>query len=205
MVHFNEKYEKVWYVHLFMDVYRKPKVLVDEYENVTVRQSSLNSFTKCDIVCADKTRPFCRVCDVFNNEVDANEHIKTLALKADDLISTYAKEMVEYIQGIFRKVVFGEKPKQFIANTYCSKIDPNKPIWSRLNCHKLILTNGCTLNLESVTDTDLLFNIILDIKNRHYFVLSEDYDSHKKFNSLSIYELSTAVEEFMLKLKGYEV
>ena len=204
MVHFNEKYEKVWYVHLSMDVYRQPKVLVDEYENVVIKQSTLNSFERCDIVCAGKTRPFCRVCDVFNNEEDAEKYKKLLTLKADDLISTYAKEMVEYIQETFKKVGFGEKPNQFIANAYQIK-HPNSLTWSSLNCHSLILTNGCTLNLESVTDTDLLFNIILDIKNRHYFVLSEDYDSHKKFNSLSIYELSTAVEEFMLKLKGYEV
>jgi hypothetical protein len=204
MVHFNEKYEKVWYVHLSMDVYRQPKVLVDEYENVVIKQSTLNSFERCDIVCAGKTRPFCRVCDVFNNEEDAEKYKKLLTLKADDLISTYAKEMVEYIQEIFKKVGFGEKPKQFIANAHQIK-HSNSLTWSRLNCHKLILTNGCTLNLESVTDIDLLFNIILDIKNRHYFVLSEDYDSHKKFNSLSIYELSTAVEEFMLKLKGYLV
>lgn len=205
MVHFNEKYEKVWYVHLSMDVYRQPKVLVDEYEHVVIKQSTLGSFEKCDIVCADRTRPFCRVCDVFNNEVDANKHIKILTIKGDDLILTYAKEMVEYIQGIFRKVGGDKKTELFIANAYCPKIDPNKPIWSKLNSHKILLTNGCTLNLESVTDTDLLFNIILDIKNRHYFVLSEDYYSHKKFNSLSIHELSTAVEEFMLKLKGYQV
>jgi hypothetical protein len=141
---------------------------------------------------------------VFDNEEDAEKHKESLTLKADDLISTYAKEMVEYIQKIFKKVGFAKNPKQFIANAYQIK-HPNILTWSSLNCQKLILSNGCTLNLESVTDTDLLFNIILDIKNRHYFVLSEDYDSHKKFNSLSIYELSTAVEEFMLKLKGYFV
>ena len=205
MVHFNEKYKKVWYVHLSMDVYRQPRVLVDEYENVIIRQSSLNSFTKCDIECVDRTRPFCRVCDVFNNEVDANKHIKTLTLKGDDLILTYAKEMVEYIQGIFRKVCGDEKTELFIANAYCPKIDPNKPIWSKLNSHKILLTNGCTLNLEDVVNTDLLFRIIFDIKDENYFVLTEDYDLHRKFHSLSKCELYDTTNEFFLKLKGYKI
>lgn len=204
MVSFNKKYKKVWYVHLSMGLYRKPSICVDIYENAVIKQSKLGSIEKCDIVSNDITRPFCLTCDVFNNEEDAEKYKKLLTLKADDLISTYTKEMVEYIQEIFKKVGFGEKPKQFIANAHQIK-HSNSLTWSKLNCHKLILTNGCTLNLESVTDIDLLFNIILDIKNRHYFVLSEDYDSHKNFNSLSIYELSTAVEEFMLKLKGYLV
>ena len=203
MVHFNEKYEKVWYVHLSMDVYHQPKVLVDEYENVVIKQSTLNSFERCDIVCADKTRPFCRVCDVFNNEIDANKHIKALTLKGDDLILTYAKEMVEYIQGIFRKVGGDEKTELFIANAY-PKID-SKPIWSKLNSHKILLTNGCTLNLEDVVNTELLFSIIFDIKNENYFLLTEDYDLHKKFHSLSKYELCVKIDEFFLKLKGYEV
>ena len=204
MVEFNEKYEKVFYVYLSMDINRQPKVLVDEYENVIIRQSSLNSLTECDIVCADRTRPFCKVFDVFNNEVDANKYIKTLTLKGDELILTYAKEMVEYIQEIFRKVGGDGKTELFIANAY-PRINPNKPIWSKLNSHKILLTNGYTLNLEDVVDTDLLFRIISDIKNKNYFVLTEDYDLHKKFHSLSVFELCDKTHEFMLKLKGYQI
>ena len=188
-----------------MELYSKPSIYVDIYENAVIKQSELDSTEKCDIVSNGTTRPFCRICDVFNNEEDAEKHKKLLILKADDLISTYAKEMVEYIQEIFKKVGFGDKPKQFIANAYHQIKRSNSLTWLSLNCHKLILTNGCALNLESVTDTDLLFNIISDIKNRHYFVLSEDYDLHKKFDSLSIFELCAAVQEFSLKLKGYFV
>ena len=204
MIHFNEKYGKVWYVHLSMDVNRQPKVLVDKYENVVVKQSTLNSFERCDIVCTNKTRPFCRVCDVFNNEEDANKHMEELILKGNQLMFIYAKEMVEYIQGIFRKVGGDEKTELFIANAYCPKID-NKPIWSKLNSHNILLTNGYTLNLEDVVDTDLLFRIIFDIKDENYFVLTEDYDLHKKFHSLSKSELWDKTNEFFLKLKGYEV
>lgn len=202
MVNFNEKYEKVWYVHLSMNINRRPIVYADTYENVVIEQSTLGSFERCDIVCADKTRPFCRVCDVFNNEEDANKHKKALILKGDQLLLTYGKEMIESIREIFKKVGMCGKG-QFIANS--CKDYQSKLTWAKLNFYKVILTDMHILNLEDITDANLLYDIISSLKNTNYFVLSEDYDLHKEFNSYPIYrELIEMEQDFRLKLKGYK-
>lgn len=200
MVFFNENYEKVWYVHLSMGINRKPEVLVDEYENVVLKQSTLGSFEMCDINCVatNTTRPFCKVCDVFNNEEDANKHIEALILKVNQLMLIYAKEMIQSIREIFKKVEMCGK-EQFIAIKYKDNL-------AKLNFYKVILTDKHILNLEDIKDTNLLYNIIVSLKNGNYFVLSENYNLHKKFASMDIFSKLLQMEEiFSLKLKGYEI
>lgn len=209
MVFFNEKYEKVWYVHLAMDICNQsqPKVFIDEYENVVIEQSTRGSLDRCDINCVsiNTTRPFCRVCDVFDNEEDANKHKEALILKGEQLLLTYAKEMIESIRQILKKVGMRGK-EQFIANK--EEVDHNlsKLTWAKVNFYQVILTNGRILNLGDIADAGLLYDIILSLKNRNFFVLSEDYNLHKEFNSFTVFnELMDMQQNFCLKLKGYKV
>lgn len=199
MIKINKNYEKVWLVDETISRGKKPTVTIFEYENATVKPSIDDpNADYCDISSSRGTRPFCYRKSVFDNEKEALEYKEWLLLRAIEKKKQNIKEGITLIQECLEECGVTNENDVFVSLKY-------KDI--SFNDKKLIVSNkyGDTkMNIEDMTDENLLWELLLELRNVDFFVLSTDKTIHKKVRDKFLdCDMYNRIDKVMNKFDGY--